>query len=397
MAIHVLRDPRPYLLAVIAVALTIIVPLLFVFVTMMDRVFGPEASAGWIVLWMLLGVVLVGGVIELMVLLGRATRLSEHEHEMQQPRRESPALSTTIDRSYSLRVTAGYNPAAMTRTRRRFLEQVVGGAALAAAAPSLAYADSSAQAPSASARHRPLRLPGPHAGLPRLGRRAARPDREVDRDVPARVARARAHHGERREDRMGTDRAVRSRHLRRGPASADRAAGHRPRHQRDRRDQRRGDRRAVEVPLVVPLPRAGGRRHRALGSLRADHRQARGGPARRIRAAAAGVRIEHAPRHQSRRRGGAARAAPRPVRLQGVQDPARHARWPQSRRRARTERSHHSGGAQGGRTGHRAPCRREQLLHARRRDPDGTPARGLPTTPRSRSRARTGSSSGRRK
>ena len=83
MAIHVLRDPRPYLLAVIAVALIVIVPLLFVFVTMMDRVFGPEASAGWIVLWALLGVVLVGGVIELMVILGRATRLTEHEHEMQ--------------------------------------------------------------------------------------------------------------------------------------------------------------------------------------------------------------------------------------------------------------------------------------------------------------------------
>ena len=82
MAIPVLRDPRPYLLAVIAVALTVIVPLLFVFVTMMDKVFGPEASAGWIVLWAVLGVVLVAGVVELMVLLGRATRLSDHEHEM---------------------------------------------------------------------------------------------------------------------------------------------------------------------------------------------------------------------------------------------------------------------------------------------------------------------------
>ena len=82
MRIHVLRDPRPYLLAVIAVALIVVVPLLFVFVTMMDRVFGPEASAGWIVLWALLGVVLVAGVVELMVLLGRATRLTEHEHEM---------------------------------------------------------------------------------------------------------------------------------------------------------------------------------------------------------------------------------------------------------------------------------------------------------------------------
>ena len=263
----------------------------------------------------------------------------------------------------------------MTRTRRRFLEQVVSGAALSAAAPSLAYA-APERRDDAAGRHRPLRLPGPHAGLPRLGGRAARPDREVDRDVPARVARARAHHGERRQDRMGTDRAVRGRHLRRGAAPADRAAGHRPRHQRDRRDQRRRDRRAAEVPVVVPLPRAGGRRHRALGSLRADHRQARGGAARRIGAAAAGLRIEHAPRHQPGRRGDAARAAARHVRLQGVQDPARHARRPQSRRRARTERSDHPGGAQGGRTGHRAACRREQLLHARRRDRDGPPARG---------------------
>ncbi len=93
MTIHVLRDPRPYLLAVIAVALTVLVPLLFMFVTMMDKVFGPEASAGWIVLWALLGVVLAAGVVELMVMLGRATRLTEHEHEMHTPRRESPALA----------------------------------------------------------------------------------------------------------------------------------------------------------------------------------------------------------------------------------------------------------------------------------------------------------------
>jgi len=35
----------------------------------------------------------------------------------------------------------------MTRTRRRFLEQLVGGAALPAAAPSLAFAGSAAQGP----------------------------------------------------------------------------------------------------------------------------------------------------------------------------------------------------------------------------------------------------------
>jgi NADH:ubiquinone oxidoreductase subunit 6 (subunit J) len=83
MAIRVLRDPRPYLLAVMVVALTVIVPLLFMFVTMIDKVLGPQASAGWIVLWALLGVVIVGLVVELMMILGRATRLSEHEHEME--------------------------------------------------------------------------------------------------------------------------------------------------------------------------------------------------------------------------------------------------------------------------------------------------------------------------
>jgi hypothetical protein len=82
MAIRILRDPRPYLLAVMAVALTVIVPLLFMFVTLLDKVVGPDASVGWILLVALLGVVIAGAVAELMVLLGRATRLSEHEHEM---------------------------------------------------------------------------------------------------------------------------------------------------------------------------------------------------------------------------------------------------------------------------------------------------------------------------
>jgi len=83
MAIRILRDPRPYLLAVMAVALTVIVPLLFMFVTLIGNVFGPPVSAGWAVLWALLGVAIIGVVGELMVLLGRATRLSEHEHELQ--------------------------------------------------------------------------------------------------------------------------------------------------------------------------------------------------------------------------------------------------------------------------------------------------------------------------
>ncbi len=53
----------------------------------------------------------------------------------------------------------------MTRTRRRFLEQVVSGAALSAAAPSLAYAGSEAQAPSGPGRYDYLgRTPGTAIG-----------------------------------------------------------------------------------------------------------------------------------------------------------------------------------------------------------------------------------------
>ena len=229
-----------------------------------------------------------------------------------------------------------------------------------------------------AARRRPVRLPGPDARLQGLGGRAARPDREVGRDLPARVAGAGAHHGERRQGRVGPDRALRGRHLGDGAAPADRAAGRRQGHRGHRRHQRRHHRRAAEVPVVVPLPRAGRRRYGAVGSLRADHGQAGRGPARRQGAAAARLRIEHAPRHQPGRRGDAAREAARHVRLQGVQDPARHARRPQPGRRARAQRSDHPGGAQGGRAGHRAARRREQLLHARRRDRDGTPSRGRP-------------------
>jgi len=82
MAIHVLRDPRPYLLVVMAVVLIVVVPLMFGFVTLMDTVFGDEtAGAGWIVLWVLLGVAIAGLLVELMVILARATRLSDLEHE----------------------------------------------------------------------------------------------------------------------------------------------------------------------------------------------------------------------------------------------------------------------------------------------------------------------------
>ena len=82
MAVHILRDPRPYLLVVMAVALIVIVPLMFAFVTLMDTVLGDRgAGAGWIVLWALVGVAIVGLLVELMVILARATRLSELEHE----------------------------------------------------------------------------------------------------------------------------------------------------------------------------------------------------------------------------------------------------------------------------------------------------------------------------
>ena len=81
MALHVLRDPRPYLLVVMAVALTVIAPLIYAFVTLMDTVFGAGASAGWILLWVLCGVAVAALVIGLEVILARATRLSDLEHE----------------------------------------------------------------------------------------------------------------------------------------------------------------------------------------------------------------------------------------------------------------------------------------------------------------------------
>lgn len=81
MASQVLQDPRRYLLAIMAGALTVIVPMIFLFITMMDRVFGSEFSLGWTVLWLLLGAVIVGLVTGLMVLLARATRQSDLDHE----------------------------------------------------------------------------------------------------------------------------------------------------------------------------------------------------------------------------------------------------------------------------------------------------------------------------
>ena len=286
----------------------------------------------------------------------------------------------------------------MTRTRRRFLEQVVSGAALSAAAPSLAYADRSAQAPSrsrrAAGRYDYLGRTPDYRDWAVVPRGLTVKSIETFRRESLALVRITASDG---QDRMGTDRAVRGRHLRRSAAPADRAAGHRPRHQRDRRDQRRRDRRAVEVPLVVPLPRAGGRRYRALGSLRPDHRQARGGAARRIRAAAAGVRIEHAPRHQSRRRGGAAGAAPRPgsAARRSRSGSARPAAAIATRRPDAAKRSSRRCARPSARTSSSMPTR-TAATRPTSRSRWGAGSK-MPTTPRSRSRARTGSSSGRRK
>jgi hypothetical protein len=79
MAIQLLRDPRPYLLAVIPLGLAVIVPLTFVFVTMLDRVFGTGSGPGSIVLLVLVGIALAASVAGVVVMLARATRLEELE------------------------------------------------------------------------------------------------------------------------------------------------------------------------------------------------------------------------------------------------------------------------------------------------------------------------------
>ena len=74
-------------------------------------------------------------------------------------------------------------------------------------------------------------------------------------------------------------------------------------------------------------------------------------------------------------------------RLQSLKIRLGNTRRPQSRRGAGTERGDHSGGAQGGGTEHRALCRCEQLLHPGRRHPHGGGPLRMRTTPRSKSRA----------
>jgi hypothetical protein len=81
MSIHLLRDPRRYVLAMMVVALVIIVPLMFGFITMTGNVFTPEPDTGSIVLWVLLGAAAAGLLIVLEMMLSRATRQEEAEHE----------------------------------------------------------------------------------------------------------------------------------------------------------------------------------------------------------------------------------------------------------------------------------------------------------------------------
>jgi hypothetical protein len=81
MSIHLLRDPRRYVLAMMVVALVVIVPLMYGFITMTDSVFAPGADTGSVVLWVLLGAAAVGLLIVLEMMLSRATRQEEAEHE----------------------------------------------------------------------------------------------------------------------------------------------------------------------------------------------------------------------------------------------------------------------------------------------------------------------------
>ena len=83
MAIHVLRDPRPYLLSVMAVALIVMVPLMFAFVTLTDRLYWTDFSADDIVLWAVVGLLAAGLLGTVMAILSRATKESDAEHDAQ--------------------------------------------------------------------------------------------------------------------------------------------------------------------------------------------------------------------------------------------------------------------------------------------------------------------------
>jgi uncharacterized membrane protein YhaH (DUF805 family) len=75
------NDPRRYLLAVMAVALVAIVPLVFGFITTMPLGTAANSGGGSIVIWALLGLGIVALLVTVFVVLARCTRLEELEHE----------------------------------------------------------------------------------------------------------------------------------------------------------------------------------------------------------------------------------------------------------------------------------------------------------------------------
>jgi hypothetical protein len=81
MAIQLLRDPRPYVLPVLAVALIVVVPLMFAFITLIGNVFVTGPGSVSIVLWALLGVAVACLLVGVVLILSRAARLEELEHE----------------------------------------------------------------------------------------------------------------------------------------------------------------------------------------------------------------------------------------------------------------------------------------------------------------------------
>jgi hypothetical protein len=80
MTIRVLRDPQRYLLALMVVALTVVVPLMFVFVTLTDHAFDDDAGLGWVALWVLSGMAAVTLVVGMMMMLARATHEQAWKH-----------------------------------------------------------------------------------------------------------------------------------------------------------------------------------------------------------------------------------------------------------------------------------------------------------------------------
>lgn len=88
MATEIRSGPRRYLLAVLAVALILLVPLMFLLVTLVGRLVEPEPGGdtvnGWIILWALLGLVVAGLVVGSIVMIARGTRQARLEHEAPQ-------------------------------------------------------------------------------------------------------------------------------------------------------------------------------------------------------------------------------------------------------------------------------------------------------------------------